>query len=166
MCIRDRRHIGTCTEIDDIEKDAILKYVDLLYLYILRNVCTQYRDTCQTLLAVCSTYNVFYRVTKQKNSTYDKEQLLNELLSNPIPTLFENCKYISQISDTYRQHILPLCDRIKEYSVYTLEGNASGDEIDSYLMLSVHTNILQLSLIHISEPTRLLSISYAVFCLK
>eukprot|EP00658_Telonema_sp_P-2_P013452 TRINITY_DN15090_c0_g2_i1.p1 TRINITY_DN15090_c0_g2~~TRINITY_DN15090_c0_g2_i1.p1 ORF type:complete len:136 (+),score=14.28 TRINITY_DN15090_c0_g2_i1:44-451(+) len=27
-------------------------------------------------------------------------------------------------------------------------------------------NILRLSLIHISEPTRLLSISYAVFCLK
>src|SRR5678815_4945245 len=26
--------------------------------------------------------------------------------------------------------------------------------------------VLQLSLIHISEPTRLLSISYAVFCLK
>eukprot|EP00658_Telonema_sp_P-2_P073767 TRINITY_DN62881_c0_g1_i1.p2 TRINITY_DN62881_c0_g1~~TRINITY_DN62881_c0_g1_i1.p2 ORF type:complete len:104 (+),score=35.94 TRINITY_DN62881_c0_g1_i1:145-456(+) len=28
------------------------------------------------------------------------------------------------------------------------------------------TEIQQLSLIHISEPTRLLSISYAVFCLK
>ena len=26
--------------------------------------------------------------------------------------------------------------------------------------------LLELSLIHISEPTRLLSISYAVFCLK
>src|SRR5678816_1953591 len=29
------RHIGTCTEIDDIEKDAILKYVDLLYFCLL-----------------------------------------------------------------------------------------------------------------------------------
>src|SRR5678815_2141856 len=29
-----------------------------------------------------------------------------------------------------------------------------------------HAGILMLSLIHISEPTRLLSISYAVFCLK
>src|SRR5678815_4814381 len=27
-------------------------------------------------------------------------------------------------------------------------------------------NVVQISLIHISEPTRLLSISYAVFCLK
>eukprot|EP00658_Telonema_sp_P-2_P042479 TRINITY_DN30500_c0_g1_i3.p1 TRINITY_DN30500_c0_g1~~TRINITY_DN30500_c0_g1_i3.p1 ORF type:complete len:166 (-),score=22.68 TRINITY_DN30500_c0_g1_i3:9-506(-) len=33
--------------------------------------------------------------------------------------------------------------------------------------ISVHrSDVLPLSLIHISEPTRLLSISYAVFCLK
>ena len=30
----------------------------------------------------------------------------------------------------------------------------------------IETPIFTLSLIHISEPTRLLSISYAVFCLK
>src|SRR5678816_2073161 len=32
--------------------------------------------------------------------------------------------------------------------------------------LTVHGVVRTLSLIHISEPTRLLSISYAVFCLK
>src|SRR5678816_3625576 len=32
--------------------------------------------------------------------------------------------------------------------------------------LGIHHPVLSLSLIHISEPTRLLSISYAVFCLK
>src|SRR5678815_1047393 len=31
---------------------------------------------------------------------------------------------------------------------------------------SDHVTVVVLSLIHISEPTRLLSISYAVFCLK
>src|SRR5674536_382790 len=31
---------------------------------------------------------------------------------------------------------------------------------------TAHLSLLGLSLIHISEPTRLLSISYAVFCLK
>ena len=31
---------------------------------------------------------------------------------------------------------------------------------------TVDSSVLGLSLIHISEPTRLLSISYAVFCLK
>src|SRR5678816_3382431 len=30
----------------------------------------------------------------------------------------------------------------------------------------IYANVTLLSLIHISEPTRLLSISYAVFCLK
>eukprot|EP00658_Telonema_sp_P-2_P061028 TRINITY_DN4978_c0_g1_i5.p1 TRINITY_DN4978_c0_g1~~TRINITY_DN4978_c0_g1_i5.p1 ORF type:complete len:362 (+),score=89.16 TRINITY_DN4978_c0_g1_i5:188-1273(+) len=32
--------------------------------------------------------------------------------------------------------------------------------------VNLHLDVLDLSLIHISEPTRLLSISYAVFCLK
>ena len=36
----------------------------------------------------------------------------------------------------------------------------------AYQMRFVPTGVLSLSLIHISEPTRLLSISYAVFCLK
>src|SRR5665254_11625 len=38
-------------------------------------------------------------------------------------------------------------------------GNGRGDA-------AVVDVVLELSLIHISEPTRLLSISYAVFCLK
>src|SRR5678815_4977768 len=36
----------------------------------------------------------------------------------------------------------------------------------SYRSLNLQEPVLRLSLIHISEPTRLLSISYAVFCLK
>src|SRR5678815_5688689 len=35
---------------------------------------------------------------------------------------------------------------------------------ESYLLLNDNANAIKLSLIHISEPTRLLSISYAVFC--
>ena len=35
-----------------------------------------------------------------------------------------------------------------------------------YATTGVHPHLANLSLIHISEPTRLLSISYAVFCLK
>ena len=34
------------------------------------------------------------------------------------------------------------------------------------MMFIVYSRAADLSLIHISEPTRLLSISYAVFCLK
>src|SRR5678815_5918227 len=39
-------------------------------------------------------------------------------------------------------------------------GRFAGVEIEGL------TDLLSLSLIHISEPTRLLSISYVVFCLK
>src|SRR5678815_3528180 len=38
--------------------------------------------------------------------------------------------------------------------------------IDGAQDVAMTTNAVLLSLIHISEPTRLLSISYAVFCLK
>src|SRR5674536_378527 len=45
-------------------------------------------------------------------------------------------------------------------------SNQRNDSIGVYVnLLSIHS-VLILSLIHISEPTRLLSISYAVFCLK
>ena len=49
-----------------------------------------------------------------------------------------------------------------------LEGGAFADgqlQIDE-MAAEVVVDALLLSLIHISEPTRLLSISYAVFCLK
>eukprot|EP00658_Telonema_sp_P-2_P045118 TRINITY_DN33031_c0_g1_i1.p2 TRINITY_DN33031_c0_g1~~TRINITY_DN33031_c0_g1_i1.p2 ORF type:complete len:108 (+),score=18.41 TRINITY_DN33031_c0_g1_i1:172-495(+) len=54
--------------------------------------------------------------------------------------------------------------------------NASGIPVKRYPNRRAHVRVvlkptvkhchLMLSLIHISEPTRLLSISYAVFCLK
>src|SRR5678815_2140781 len=50
----------------------------------------------------------------------------------------------------------------KNTLIAVLEDDAQNgpDHVDS------HRSVLLLSLIHISEPTRLLSISYAVFCLK
>src|SRR5678815_1477367 len=43
---------------------------------------------------------------------------------------------------------------------------ASAEATRTKLSWSVRETVWFLSLIHISEPTRLLSISYAVFCLK
>src|SRR5678815_6065004 len=43
---------------------------------------------------------------------------------------------------------------------------SSSIELDGDKEKRLHSVELRLSLIHISEPTRLLSISYAVFCLK
>ena len=59
-------------------------------------------------------------------------------------------------------------------SMYTsLEDAISGNPVQTlgpglmkYLAISQRVERSELSLIHISEPTRLLSISYAVFCLK
>src|SRR5678815_3582979 len=51
-----------------------------------------------------------------------------------------------------------------------LEAMGGVQKIQTYTSTSFMTKkegiIINLSLIHISEPTRLLSISYAVFCLK
>ena len=47
----------------------------------------------------------------------------------------------------------------REYIIFLLQG---GDAFDIISLLDREEH---LSLIHISEPTRLLSISYAVFCL-
>ena len=45
--------------------------------------------------------------------------------------------------------------------------NSLYEEYDRLLAIAKkYDMVLSLSLIHISEPTRLLSISYAVFCLK
>src|SRR5678816_2655844 len=44
--------------------------------------------------------------------------------------------------------------------------NRAANPVDSRRSKRCHRSARRLSLIHISEPTRLLSISYAVFCLK
>ncbi len=41
-----------------------------------------------------------------------------------------------------------------------------GRDVEKKLYGKHAAQVMKLSLIHISEPTRLLSISYAVFCLK
>ncbi len=46
------------------------------------------------------------------------------------------------------------------WTVTDVEARKRGEQT------GLDTRVVVLSLIHISEPTRLLSISYAVFCLK
>src|SRR5660398_297079 len=62
--------------------------------------------------------------------------------------------YSSAASDVYKRQVLE---------------TTQFDQDDEYLggkRLPVTTSVYDLSLIHISEPTRLRRISYAVFCLK
>ena len=67
----------------------------------------------------------------------------------------------SAASDVYKRQLQRLA-AVEVVVVLALpeEGLAAGDLLD---VVGVGA---ALSLIHISEPTRLLSISYAVFCLK
>src|SRR5678815_6104442 len=61
-------------------------------------------------------------------------------------------------------HVIGLYHRLKTDPKFTMEPRVfvfGGKAAPGY-----HLAKLILSLIHISEPTRLLSISYAVFCLK
>src|SRR5678815_947687 len=71
---------------------------------------------------------------------------------------FKSFKYNRNASSSFRP---PLITQISEvYGVVPLHLS----ETDNSLYMAYGVYIL--SLIHISEPTRLLSISYAVFCLK
>ena len=56
---------------------------------------------------------------------------------------------------------------IKRLIYFTQKFGYGGFYVGNiYSKITPHVIELYLSLIHISEPTRLLSISYAVFCLK
>eukprot|EP00658_Telonema_sp_P-2_P046001 TRINITY_DN34073_c0_g1_i1.p1 TRINITY_DN34073_c0_g1~~TRINITY_DN34073_c0_g1_i1.p1 ORF type:complete len:150 (+),score=23.40 TRINITY_DN34073_c0_g1_i1:97-546(+) len=65
----------------------------------------------------------------------------------------------------------PLKDRTDSQSLLSTSSTTTTYSSDPTITASLvvsddTTTVLHLSLIHISEPTRLLSISYAVFCLK
>eukprot|EP00658_Telonema_sp_P-2_P069225 TRINITY_DN58341_c0_g1_i1.p1 TRINITY_DN58341_c0_g1~~TRINITY_DN58341_c0_g1_i1.p1 ORF type:complete len:104 (+),score=21.11 TRINITY_DN58341_c0_g1_i1:196-507(+) len=74
------------------------------------------------------------------------------------------------------EQICSAAARARQRGVYHCNPDVPAEECDAeYLAMvtdlwfgypSPHEYALDLSLIHISEPTRLLSISYAVFCLK
>ena len=66
----------------------------------------------------------------------------------------------SAASDVYKRQRPHTAPR-KERTMKDLKGRAIR-----FVLLYGAWLVLTLSLIHISEPTRLLSISYAVFCLK
>ena len=74
----------------------------------------------------------------------------------------------SAASDVYkRQVLIGLIRDIDNPLATRFELRAPNPLSNTYLVLaSIYQAVVDLSLIHISEPTRLLSISYAVFCLK
>src|SRR5674536_353302 len=55
---------------------------------------------------------------------------------------------------------------VTHHTGFSQEGTQRFDAETRKMLEKQGVTVLTLSLIHISEPTRLLSISYAVFCLK
>src|SRR5678816_2938037 len=80
----------------------------------------------------------------------------------------ERIEYDSKVTSNKRPAVVylpPGYSTARKYPVLYLLHGIGGNE-NHWTQFGKTDAILDLSLIHISEPTRLLSISYAVFCLK
>src|SRR5678815_1582770 len=96
--------------------------------------------------------------------------LPHPLLNNSLRIRYVDDIFVSLPHNTNPNDVLNYINSIHPSVQYTIEipSNNSIPFLDT--LITWNNNHLQftiyLSLIHISEPTRLLSISYAVFCLK
>src|SRR5674536_353874 len=72
--------------------------------------------------------------------------------------------------DHYADDVAAVIEAVDLHNIVLVGHSTGGGEVTRYVgrygTSRVAKMVLLLSLIHISEPTRLLSISYAVFCLK
>src|SRR5678816_4712601 len=89
----------------------------------------------------------------------DRERLILDLFYTRATT--SEAKLQIQLAEI--KYELP---RIRENSTLLIGNERPGKGGSGEYIVDVKFRDLKLSLIHISEPTRLLSISYAVFCLK
>src|SRR5678815_32929 len=97
----------------------------------------------------------FYTVGKYREKgaqSFDMQKAIDE---NPTYVLFNGAEGALTGPNTLKAKT---GERIRLFV-----GNGGPNLISSFHVIG---EIFDLSLIHISEPTRLLSISYAVFCLK
>src|SRR5678816_4881254 len=162
MCIRD-----SYTSNDDIT-DFIQDTSERRFIQILMNKMPkqisfdEIYDIWKTFAQNCipesdwqEWYNTFEDIDglQKKDIDYFK----NEILNNPF--VLNTIKNLTGYSLT-----------LKSFEDLLVRGKTTRDERKN-LSLALESLIgkskgYRLSLIHISEPTRLLSISYAVFCLK
>src|SRR5674536_300030 len=96
-------------------------------------------------------YTSFVKTSDVPYGNYDTD------ITNPL-ALFRLSRPITRVCETTRKATDVFVSN-KILDLYTVHCLILDNKRRS-------TEDLQLSLIHISEPTRLLSISYAVFCLK
>eukprot|EP00658_Telonema_sp_P-2_P020560 TRINITY_DN18133_c0_g1_i1.p1 TRINITY_DN18133_c0_g1~~TRINITY_DN18133_c0_g1_i1.p1 ORF type:complete len:197 (+),score=15.79 TRINITY_DN18133_c0_g1_i1:143-733(+) len=82
----------------------------------------------------------------------------------------EENRGMAEVKQMYGMDLYAFCEPVNSYDMVNSKRARSGSVVagSTYGVIdsSIDEDIEKLSLIHISEPTRLLSISYAVFCLK
>eukprot|EP00658_Telonema_sp_P-2_P024288 TRINITY_DN19756_c0_g3_i23.p1 TRINITY_DN19756_c0_g3~~TRINITY_DN19756_c0_g3_i23.p1 ORF type:complete len:304 (-),score=113.84 TRINITY_DN19756_c0_g3_i23:59-970(-) len=110
---------------------------------------------CGNLFATCS-HDHTVKIYRQAEQDGWQVASTHEFSSVAESMCFGPGALVVAVREDYRVHYIDLeTGEVGTQSLNNLEG-------DTHVWCSV----LDLSLIHISEPTRLLSISYAVFCLK
>jgi len=97
----------------------------------------------------------------------DLRGYMGQQQQNPLSTIQQEIQQLRQMADP---------NRIKSQLQEEMERDRINGEIQAFAAIPAHVHfeavkstmgaLISLSLIHISEPTRLLSISYAVFCLQ
>eukprot|EP00658_Telonema_sp_P-2_P063886 TRINITY_DN52715_c0_g1_i1.p1 TRINITY_DN52715_c0_g1~~TRINITY_DN52715_c0_g1_i1.p1 ORF type:complete len:158 (-),score=47.40 TRINITY_DN52715_c0_g1_i1:70-543(-) len=134
---------------------------------------------CRLLTEACKDHEVWVGSLRGlvRIGSHGSPLPLAELLFNSLVSGFrrfataERCGTMGRLIREARprsdpQHSLDLTDLTTVLNVGLQHFQVTPDQAGSCALL-VHSSLdWLLSLIHISEPTRLLSISYAVFCLK
>ena len=95
--------------------------------------------------------------SKSGDENYYVEDGIVEFKNNNLSILTSTIFNLSEIDKVKQQDLLKLAEE---------EANKPEISDQSKYLVDQKIEVLKLSLIHISEPTRLRRISYAVFCLK
>ena len=129
-----------------------------------------------TLIGFICYWVLIKRSAKSQQESFDKEliQKRKKQLANHFKRMINGQKRKTRLTSRYDQPIYLLLSQNPNkdksiitqmgYEAYKLDDFGNDIEFPVLFWVSEHS-ILVLSLIHISEPTRLQQISYAVFCL-
>src|SRR5678815_2793985 len=148
--------LATCAEGDEviIPSPYWLSYPEMVKLAGARPVILQTTDKTE--------FKLTPQALTQAITARTRLLILNSP-SNPTGSVYtpEEIKAIGDIC--VEKGVLIMSDEIHEHLLY---DGSQHKSVASFSHAHYDHTIIVLSLIHISEPTRLLSISYAVFCLK
>ena len=146
----------------------IFKVLSILPLYIgIFVICFRFKHVIKAISEIEELLNILLPDTDEGGKEENRRDFLinavnqgkGDLLPGKIPWTFARIKKVCDKG----------IDKLKSHFVQAetkLKAERTGKTVSKHVVNLYSTGVSKLSLIHISEPTRLLSISYAVFCLK